>query len=319
MFLAGDVRANEQVGLTAMHTLFVREHNRLAAEIAHSDPTLSGEAIYQRARALVAALMQAITYREFLPALLGRGTIRPYRGYDPEVDARIANAFSTAAYRFGHSAISPTLLRLGPDGDPIEHGPLSLREAFFSPDRLRQEGGIEPILRGLAAQRHQRIDVHIVDELRNFLFGDAGSGGLDLACLNIQRGRDHGLPSYAAARVAYGLPPAQDFLDVSRDPATQERLAAVYRNVEDVDLWIGGLAEDPVERSQLGPLFTRMLAHQFEALRDGDRFWYARSLPPSLVARIRATRLSDVIRRNTGIGGEIPKDVFHVRGFANGR
>ncbi len=163
LFLAGDVRANEQVGLTAMHTLFVREHNRLAASLAAAHPELTGDDIYQRARAIVMAEMQVITYHEFLPALLGPDALAPYRGYNPNVDARIANVFSTAAYRFGHSALSPTLLRLDAEGNPIAAGHLALRDAFFAPWRLIREEGIEPLLRGLASQRCQRVDPYVVD------------------------------------------------------------------------------------------------------------------------------------------------------------
>ena len=99
LFLAGDVRANEHVGLTATHTLFVREHNRLCDEIRKKDPLLEGEAIYQQARKIVGAEIQVITYRDFLPILLGPNAIPAYRGYDPQVDPTIANEFSTAAYR----------------------------------------------------------------------------------------------------------------------------------------------------------------------------------------------------------------------------
>ncbi|MDH3485692.1 MAG: peroxidase family protein, partial [Myxococcales bacterium] len=152
LFLGGDVRANEQVGLTAMHVLFVREHNRLAQEIATNDPTLSGEEIYQEARRIVGALMQVITYNEFLPALLGPNSLTPYMGYRLLASPAIANEFSTAIYRFGHSALSPTLLRLDATGNAIPEGHLPLRDAFFRPDRLVNEGGIEPILRGLASQ-----------------------------------------------------------------------------------------------------------------------------------------------------------------------
>ncbi|MGH0028448.1 MAG: peroxidase family protein [Myxococcota bacterium] len=312
MFLAGDVRANEQVGLTAMHTLFVREHNRVADAIRARVPGLGGDQVYELARRFVASLMQAITYREFLPALLGPDAIAPYRGYDPDVDARIANVFSTAAYRFGHSALSPTFERLDRNLREVPAGPLALRDAFFSPDRIRDEGGIEPLLRGFAHQRHQRVDVRVVDDLRNFLFGAPGSGGFDLPALNIQRGRDHGLPSYAEVRVAYGFPPAADFADVSRDPEVQARLASAYDTVAAIDLWVGGLAEDPVPAGHLGPLFTRIIAEQFEALRDGDRFWYERDLSPVELSEVQRTRLSDVIRRNTSIGREIADDVFHV-------
>ena len=117
LFLAGDVRANEQVGLTAMHTLFVREHNRLAAQIAGRDPSFDGEQLYQQARRLVVAFIQVITYREFLPVLLGPNSIGGYQGYNPNLDASIMNAFSAASYRMGHSLLSPQLLRLDANGN----------------------------------------------------------------------------------------------------------------------------------------------------------------------------------------------------------
>ena len=119
LFLAGDVRTNEQVALTALHTLFVREHNRLARKIRRRHPNLGGEQIYQRARRIVGAQMQAITFNEFLPVLLGPNAIAPYRGYKRRVSPTIANVFSTALYRFGHSALSSTLLRLNKAGNVI--------------------------------------------------------------------------------------------------------------------------------------------------------------------------------------------------------
>jgi hypothetical protein len=309
LFLAGDVRANEHAGLTAMHTLFVREHNRLAAEIAAADPTLTGEAIYQSARRIVGAQMQKITYAEFLPALLGPNALKPYKGYDPSVDARIGNIFSTAAYRFGHSAVGPVLLRLGEDGDEIPAGHLAIKDAFFAPHLITGEGGIEPLLRGAARNNCQPVDPFIVDALRNFLFGEPGAGGFDLASLNIQRGRDHGLPGYNATRAAYGLAPAANFAEISSNPEIQARLAAVYDDVDAVDLWIGGLAEDPVPGSLLGRLFHTIAAQQFQALRDGDRFWYRLTLTPKELRAVEKTRFADIIRRNTAMSDKLHRDV----------
>ena len=313
LFLAGDVRANEQLGLTCMHTLFVREHNWHADRIRQRNPELSGEEVYQRARQMVGAEMQVITYEEYLPALLGRGALSRYRGYQPDVNASIANIFSTALFRYGHSALSPTLLRLDADGNEIEAGHLPLRNAFFAPHRLATEGGIEPMLRGLASQVAQQVDNFVIDDVRNFLFGPPGSGGFDLASLNIQRGRDHGLPSYNRVRRAFGLRPARNFDDISSNPQVRDALASVYESVDDVDLWVGGLAEDTLEDALVGELIATVLRDQFEALRDGDRFWYERSLNPDQLDQVRNTRLSDIIRRNTSIGGEISNDVFHVR------
>lgn len=309
LFLAGDVRANEQIGLTAMHTVFVREHNRLAEALAAEYPLLTPDEIYNEARIMVAGLIQAITYEEFLPALLGDGAIRPYRGYKPNTDARIINMFSTGAFRLGHSLLSPTLQRLDANGNEAQEGHISLRSAFFAPHQISQNG-VESILRGLASQVCQELDVMIVDDVRNFLFGPPGAGGFDLASLNIQRGRDHGLPNYNAARQFVGLGPAVAFSDISSNPAVQARLAAVYATPDDVDFWVGGLAEDPTGDAIVGPLFFVVLTEQFENLRDGDRFWYQRRLSQEHADLIGGLRLSDVIRRNTNIDAEIADDVF---------
>lgn len=312
LFLAGDVRANEQVGLIAMHTLFVREHNRLAGEIAANDPTLTGEDIYQEARRFVGALMQVITYKEFLPALLGPDALPRYRNYRWNVNPAIFNEFSTAIYRFGHSALSPTLLRLDEFLSPIPEGNLPLRDAFFRPDRVVGEGGIEPVLRGLASQACSSIDTELVDDVRDFLFGPPGAGGFDLASLNIQRGRDHGLPSYNEAREALGLARKESFAEVGRDPAMQARLASVYADVDEIDLWVGTLAEDPVNGGHVGELAFHVIRSQFRNLRDGDRYWYRIKLTAQEIADVESTTLADVIRRNTTIGAELGDDVFHV-------
>lgn len=310
-FLAGDFRANEQVGLTAMHILFVREHNGWADRFRTRHPALSGDGIYEMARAMVAAEIQAITYNEFLPILLGPDALRPYEGYQDEVNPGIMNEFATAAYRVGHTMVSPTLLRLGSDGKPVPDGPLPLAEAFFNPGLVTAQG-IEPLLRGFAAQTAQEIDTDVVDGLRNFLFGLPGAGGLDLASLNIQRGRDHGLPGYNTVRVDLGLPPALTFADVTSDPVVQQELAQVYGTIDDMDLWVGGLAEDHAPGALVGETFFVILKDQFERLRDGDRFWYQAYLSPSLLRMVEHATLARIIRRNTGIGHEVQDNVFLV-------
>lgn len=312
LFLAGDLRANEQIGLTVMHTLFVREHNRLANLLAMAHPGLDGEDIYQRARRLVGAMMQAITYNEYLPLLLGEKGLKNYRDYDPTVDAGIANLFASASYRYGHSALSPTLLRLEANGEPVAAGNLALRDAFFSPGQIAAAGGLEPYLRGLASQRCQEIDPYVIDDVRNFLFGQPGQGGFDLAALNIQRGRDHGLPGYNATRQALGLSTKTRFEEISSDPLIQSRLRSAYASVDDIDLWVGGLAEDHMDDAMVGELIHTVLVRQFSALRDGDRFWYERVLSPMEQRFVKASTLAAVIRRNTSIGWELRNNVFRV-------
>lgn len=310
-YLAGDFRANEQVGLTTLHALFVREHNHWADRIRVRLPDLTGEEVYQMTRAIVAAEMQAITYNEFLPVLLGRDALSPYAGYQPSVNPGIANEFATAAYRVGHTMFSTQLLRLDAQGLPLVEGPLSLAGAFFNPSAL-VEHGLEPYLRGLAAQVCQEIDSQLVGDVRNFLFGPPGSGGFDLAALNIRRGRDHGLPDYNTMRQALGLQPATRFDQITRDPNTQARLEAAYGTSDDMDLWVAGLAGDHLPDAMVGPTFATILADQFQRLRDGDRFWYQAYLPEFLIQEVEASTLAEIIRRNTTIGSEIQDNVFVV-------
>lgn len=312
LFLAGDVRANEQIGLTVMHTLFMREHNRLVDQLSAQHLDWDGEKLYQKARLLVGAQMQAITFNEFLPALLGEDSIAHYRGYNSNIDPNISNLFSTAAYRFGHSALSSTILRLDAAGNTSSFGDLPLRNAFFSPWRLAAENGIEPILRGLAAQQCQTIDTYLVEDVRSFLFGNPAAGGFDLAALNIQRGRDHGLPAYNDVLRSVGLIPAEEWHQITSDVDAQRGLREVYSSVDDVDVWVGGLAEDPLPGSHLGLLFTVIIKEQFEALRDGDRFWYQRVLNRNELGRVENTTLADIIRRNTSVGDELPDNVFTI-------
>ena len=321
-FLAGDERANENIGLTSLHTLFVREHNRLAKQIAMSNPSLSGEEIYQMARRIVSAHIQAITYNEFLPVLLGPDALPPYSHYDDSALSGVANVFSSAAYRVGHTLLDPKIRLVDAKGNEIEA--LELKDAFFKPKKVT-DVGIEPILRGFTAHPHQQVDVRIIDDVRNFLFvDDQPTGtprlrGFDLASLNIHRGRDHGLPSYNDMREALGLERKESFSDITEDQEVQRRLREAYGTKEDgtdntdnMDIWVAGLAEDRHGKSMLGEFFHTIVTRQFRVLRDGDRFWYQRSLSPDELREIEGTKLAHIIRRNTDVGSEISDNVFII-------
>jgi hypothetical protein len=315
LYLAGDVRANEQPALTAMHTLFVREHNRLADALADANPSWDDETIYQYARRLVGAEVQVITYNEFLPALLG-----PYAPsmhgprYDDTMDAGLMNEFSTALFRFGHSMISPTLARVQDDGSPAPEGGISLREAFFNPDLMSEPEDLDMVLKGLASQRAQELDQKIIDDLRNNLFGPPGAGGLDLASLNINRGRDHGLPDYNTVRELLGLTRVGSFSEISSDADTAAGLEEVYDSVDDIDAWVGILSEDHLPGASAGETLAAGLFLQFTKLRDGDRFYfqYDPELLPEDQAWLMEWTLADVILHNTGITNLQPNVFFTI-------
>jgi hypothetical protein len=315
LFAAGDVRANENVELLSLQTIFVREHNRIADALSRANPRLTDEQIYQQARAQVIGELQSITYNEWLPSLLGTGALPAYRGYRSNVNPGIANEFSTAAFRLGHSLLGDDVEFLDNNGLPVaEEVPLS--EAFFNPDLFRANGA-DSILKYLSSDPSSELDPQVVNSVRNFLFGPPGAGGLDLASLNIQRGRDHGLADYNTMRAAYGLPRISSFSQITSNTEVQAKLQQLYGNVNNIDAWVGALAEDQVARGSTGPLIRAVLMDQFTRLRDGDRFWFERTFSGPALQGLERTTLADVIRRNTNLTN-LQQNVFFFRVAAGG-
>ena len=298
LFAAGDIRANENIELTSLHTLFVREHNFWANRIAAQNPGMSDEGIYQRARAIVGAELQVITYKEWIPAILGPNAMSAYTGYKPGVNPGIANEFSTALFRLGHSLLGEDVEFLDNRGIPVAEE-VPLNEAFSNPPLIEEGGGIGPILKYLASDPSSKLDNKIVDQVRNFLFGEPGQGGFDLSTLNIQRGRDHGIANYNDVRAAYGLPRVTRFDQISSNPEIQAKLQQLYGNVNNIDLWVGALAEDHVGGGSTGRLIRAGLIDQFTRLRDGDSFWYQRQFSGAQLRQLENTTLSQIIARNT--------------------
>jgi hypothetical protein len=391
--VAGDVRANENLALTAVQTLFAREHNRVVNALKAS-ASLTPEDRFQIARRVVGAELQFITYEEFLPDL--GVTLAPYRGYQPGVNAGLGDEFATAGYRAHsmiHGEFEPTVpagrysaaeldafraegVTVEQDGDQVTLViPLVL--AFGNPDLL-QAVGLGPILTSLAAEPQYKNDEQIDNSLRSVLFQipkpgvphpevcgspviqpDCFTDVSDLGATDVMRGRDHGMPSYNAMRRAYGLAPkasfaavtgeatqsfpdglgiddrqSLDFVDLrdrdgnpvapgadgavvgTRRTTLAARLKALYGNVDKLDAFVGMMAEPHVGGSELGELQRAMFKRQFEALRDGDRFFYLSDPDLTMIRRrygidFRQT-LADVIRMNSG--ADVRDDVFSAAG-----
>ncbi|MCJ2082283.1 peroxidase family protein [Methylobacterium sp. J-090] len=297
-FLAGDGRAAENPSLTALQTLFLREHNLQVDQLHAAHPDLGGDALYHQARAIVTAEIQHITYDEFLPHLLGAHAIAPYEGYDAEVDPRISVEFAGAAYRFGHSIVSAETERVDETGNLVGPG-LKLRDTFgLTPAAFAAASGADGFLRHLGDDASQTMDVRIVEDLRNFL--NDPPVVLDLASINIQRGRDLGLGTLNETREELGFAPYKDFSEITDDQATVAAMREAFGSVEAVDLWTGGLAEGHAPHSLLGPTFSAIVGSQFDRLRDGDRLWYENDqFDRQTLNDIRQTTLSDIITRNT--------------------
>ncbi|NEQ49236.1 MAG: hypothetical protein F6K11_03760 [Leptolyngbya sp. SIO3F4] len=299
LFIAGDVRANENAALSSIHTLFVREHNRIAEELAAEHPDWTDEQIFQRAKQINVAQIQQITFNEYLPTLLGQ-ELPTYQGYNPQLNPGIERIFSSAAFRLGHTQLSSNIDFLEPDGTTSPGGSLTLSEVFFPDISLLQTRGIDALVRGVASSLSQEVDNRLIEDVRSLLFGDGPNApARDLSALNIERGRLNGIADYNTIRETYGLRRVTGFSEITSDLQKQTTLQELYGSVDNIDAFVGFLAEDPIFGGSLGQTLTVILQNQFLRLRDGDRFYFENSLSDPEIAAIKDTTLSDIIRRNT--------------------
>ncbi|CAF99300.1 unnamed protein product, partial [Tetraodon nigroviridis] len=322
-FIAGDVRVDENIALTSIHTLFVREHNRLARELKRLNPQWDSETLYQETRKIMGAYTQVFVFQDYLPHIVGTEAMRRqlgrYPGYNPNVDPSISNVFATAAYRFAHLAIQPMLSRLDANYRENSQFPsVSLFKAFFTPWRVIFEGGIDPLLRGLIGRpaKLNTQDHMLVNALREKLFQFVQHVALDLGSLNMQRGRDHALPGYNAWRRFCGLSQPrnqQELALVLNNTDLARRLLQLYGTPDNIDVWLGGVAEPFVRDGRVGPLFACLIATQFQRIRQGDRLWYENPGVFSSSQRSALSRasLSRIICDNTGITS-VPQKAFDL-------
>jgi len=299
-YIAGDERANENPLLLAMHTLFVREHNRQCDIEKQAHPGWNDERLYQSARRIVIAEIQNIVYYEWLPALGLK--LAPYSGYKDNIAPRIFNEFSAAAFRMGHTLINSDIIRMTNEGKEVSGGNIQLRDAFFNPSVVNLAGGVDPYLKGMATQVQQDFDCKVIDDVRNFLFGAPGQGGLDLAAININRGRDRGLGNYNELRRQLGLPIFTSFEQLTDSPEDAATMEAIYNDIDNLDAWVGMLAENRAEGALFGQVVSVIMERQFQILRDGDRFYFENDqFTADELAAIRKVTMRDIIMNNSSI------------------
>jgi peroxidase len=300
-FMGGDPRVAENPDLTSIDVLFVREHNYWVGKLRAEQPKLSGDQLYAMARAISTAEYQNIIYSGYLPSLLGSAAPGAYTGYNPKVNPSIMEEFSTAAFRFGHTIISPEESKIANDGTVLQEQDL-IAAAGEPASTFNNFGGADALLRNMAQDTSQQEGVGIVSDLLNLLDANPNDVG-DLGAIDVERERDLGINTLNQTRTALGLHPYTSFNQITSDLTLAAGLKSVYGSVNNVDLFVGGLAENANAGdtgSMLGPTFTTIISEQFSNLRAGDRLYFEnQDFSPALMNQIQNTTLSDLILRDT--------------------
>jgi len=316
-FVTGDPRVMENPELTAVTTLFMREHNFWVAKLKTQHADWTGDQLYNMAKAITTAEYQNIVYKEYLPVMLGP-VLGGYKGYDPTVDPQVTQEFSTAAFRVGHSQISETQEGIDNSGSVVFTQ--SLADAFFNTPEMDETNGIDAQLRAIGVDQSQATDVYTVPTLRNLLFAGLVGGGvdeIDLIAIDIQRQYDVGLGSLNQTRKAIGLKPYKSFAEFTSDPILQASFQNLYGSIDNVDLFMGGLAEKHVCGGLVGSTFQAIIEDQFQALRSGDRFfWQNQKFDFNTAAMIGNTSLADLIKRDTDTTMTLQPNLFLIPGVS---
>ncbi|KAL3279197.1 hypothetical protein HHI36_016710 [Cryptolaemus montrouzieri] len=310
-FGSGDTRTNQMVTLVVLHTLFMREHNRIATELQKLNPYWSDERLFLEARQIMIAELQVIVYKEFLPAVIGDSAMREFQlnlkdgeeysyDYDATIEPSVVNEFSSAAFRFGHSVVDGQLKIYG--SKKMEEI-IFIPEAMFHPSRMRKRHFFDQILSTLTTEPLQEVDEFFSDAMIRYMFRGGNPFGVDIASLNIQRGRDHGIRPYNDYRELVGLPRYTSFEEFGRKG---DALKSVYSSVDDVDLWVGGLLEEKPEGSMVGYVFREIIADQFVRLKNGDKYFFENDpslnpghFTPAQLRELRRTSMARIICDNS--------------------
>lgn len=330
-FESGDERANENLHLTSMHLIWARQHNHLAQRLQTVNPHWDDEKLFQEGRKILGAQMQQIHYNEFLPVLLGTNYSQETGissdldtdedTYDPEVNPNIANGFASAAFRFAHTLL-PGLFKL--TGNKSDSAGMELHKLLFNPYSLWENKGVDDALGSAINTQLGKSDPFFTTELTEKLFQSRvqekkPKAGLDLVSLNIQRGRDHGLPTYPEWRIHCGFPAITEWEDMRGvvDDGSLQRMREIYTEPADVDVYTGGLSEPPEGDAILGPLLQCLITDQFVRMKKGDSFWYERTkgvqrFTGAQLKQIRGTTLASVLCRNSDDVSQSPKYVMRT-------
>ncbi|XP_069758774.1 dual oxidase 2-like isoform X2 [Narcine bancroftii] len=325
----GNAKANESPFLRAQNIIWFRYHNYLAAQLQAQNPKWTDEELFQNARKLVIGTFQHILYYEWLPVFIGQD-MSPYEGYKKYVDPSISPEFQAAAIRILNSMIPPGIymrnstchfrkvVNVYNRMDPA----LRVCNNFWSRENpnFKNAKDIDELILGMISQRAEQEDNIVVTDLRDFMYGPLRFTRSDVVALDIQRGRDNGLPSYNQVREALDLEPVKNWSNINADlyrenPKLINQLAALYNNdISRLELFVGGMLEN---RDNSSRLFTAIIKKQFEHIRDGDRFWFENTkngiFTEAELRSIWNTTFKDVLLATIAEPGNIQKDVFYLK------
>lgn len=286
---SGDSRVNANPFVTVMYTLFLRSHNQIAQKLKRMNPRWDDNQLFAITKRINIAIYQKIIYNDWAHVVLGKRMateLRNVEGKQIKSD-KVSNEFGAAAIKFYNTMLPGDLL--SHQDEPLRVTPrsseniieatdaisskrkeiLKLQDSFYKPRDLGKHNRLDQLMNAILRQRSMAMDSSYVDDLslqfyRSQMFDNKTFGGDSLA-FDIQRTRDHGLQpyiNYIKKCLNIRITQWDDLRNIiSADELN--KLKSIYQSVQDIDLIVGGLCENPNENATLGPTFSCILG-EFE-------------------------------------------------------
>lgn len=317
-FKVGDDRGNMHIQLLTVHVMFLRFHNLIARRLHSVNPHWNDERIFQEAKRLNTAIYQHIVYAEYLPLVIGPDYMRQhdlwprskgyYHGYSQLIEGASGITASTAAFRI-HNIIVGRLGLYQAKGSSssgiryVVNKEIQLADTYFEPTLLYNRSVLDGVIEGMMVQPEAKFDRFLTPDVTQKLFHARNKPyGLDLAAVDIQRGRDVGLSGYNSWLQFCGFTKFVDFDDMTRefDAEFANSLKSIFTNIDDVDLWTAGVHETPIEGALVGKTLACIISIHFARLKRADRFWYENPDPsvaftPGQLQEIRKVLMSRIV------------------------
>lgn len=315
-FMAGDSRVNSDPLNIAMYTVFLRNHNRIADELKQQQLKLSDEQLFNTAKSINIKIYREIIFNELLPTVIGATLTNEIKSSAAQSNEQISNEFAVAASRF-YLSMMPNILKLeqsttnsAASGNSVGHNTLTLRGEFNKPNFQYTSAIIDNIIHAALLQNAMKMDSKYE---KNFQFNIAENVRptcSDLLALDVQRGRDHGLQPYVKYLEKCSGLKVQTWKDLQRfmSPENVQKLKAIYANITDVDLIVGGMLESSVNEAAVGQTFQCILSEQFSKLH---RTMISNEVDMALQPPLRSITAADLLCLNSHLK-QVPANVFQI-------
>lgn len=303
---AADSRVDESALTTAMHVLFLREHNRIASKLFEKNQHWNDQILYSEARRILNAIYQNIIYAEYLPPLLGEHWINEFGLYT--FDTGYAYAYDDYLYPNNYNEFIAAGFKLdqitAPKFTTTTAGEKELT-VFFS-NQFYTYTKMNELLDGLIKSATLAQRFNVVEAIPS------------LSTFNIQLGRDHGLRPYVYYRKMAGLNLPATFDELfEMDSAVITILKGAYTDVNDIDLWVGLMAEPSKNDALIGHTQSFLVAKNFFSHKYGDRFYFENGddkinrFTEGQLKELRNYRMANLLCQTTG-ATNVPTRGFYV-------